>query len=66
MSGPRVQRWLDNYSINGMLRSVNWTGDALNETIIAEIAALPRDMRAKFEHISNMIGAFGLERMREP
>ena len=45
---------------------MNWTVEALNETIIAEIAALPRDMRAKFEHISNMIGAFGLEQMREP
>lgn len=28
--------------------------------------ALPKDMRAKFEHIVKMIESFGLERMREP
>ena len=27
---------------------------------------LPKDMRAKFEHISRMIASFGLEKMREP
>ena len=31
-----------------------------------EVAALPRDMRTKFERIVTMIEANGLERMREP
>lgn len=32
----------------------------------AELLALPRDMRAKFEHIVHLIESFGLERAREP
>lgn len=43
-----------------------WTVGYLDETVRAEIVALPRDMRAKFEHIVKMIESFGLERMREP
>ena len=38
----------------------------LNEAVTAEVAGLPKDMRAKLEHISRMIAAFGLEKMREP
>jgi phage-related protein len=45
---------------------VSWTVEALNDAVIAEIEALPKDMRAKFEHISLMIMSFGLEKMREP
>ena len=33
---------------------------------MAEVRALPQDMRTKFERIVNMIEAHGLERMREP
>ena len=43
-----------------------WTVEALNEVVAAEVAELPKDMRAKFEHISRMIASFGLEKMREP
>jgi phage-related protein len=43
-----------------------WSVEALNETVMAEIVALPKDMRAKFEHISRMICGLGLGRMREP
>lgn len=43
-----------------------WTVGYLDETARAEIVALPKDMRAKFEHIVKMIESFGLERMREP
>jgi len=43
-----------------------WTVEALNETVCAELAALPNDMRAKLEHITQLIEAFGLQRMREP
>lgn len=31
-----------------------------------ELVQLPRDMQAKFEHITMMIKDFGLEAMREP
>ena len=43
-----------------------WTVEALNEAVLAELAALPKDMRAKFEHITLMIENFGLQGMREP
>jgi phage-related protein len=45
---------------------MTWSVEALNETVMAEIVALPTDMRAKFEHISRMICELGLDRMREP
>ena len=43
-----------------------WTVEALNEAVLAELATLPKDMRAKFEHITLMIENFGLQGMREP
>lgn len=45
---------------------MTWTVEVLNDEVRAELAALPRDMRAKFEHIVRMIEAFGLPEMREP
>jgi phage-related protein len=45
---------------------MNWIVETLDDSVEAEIAALPKDMRAKFEHISRMIMSFGLEKMREP
>ncbi|MEP7350119.1 MAG: type II toxin-antitoxin system RelE/ParE family toxin [Sphingorhabdus sp.] len=45
---------------------MNWKVEALDDAVMAEIEALPKDMRAKFEHISRMIMSFGLEKMREP
>ncbi len=32
----------------------------------AELDVLPRDLRARFERITGMIGTFGLEHVREP
>lgn len=49
-----------------MKELTGWTVETLNEAVLAELAALPKDMRAKLEHIIHMIEAFGLERMREP
>lgn len=43
-----------------------WTVGFHSDAAIAEVQALPRDMRSKFERITNMIEANGLERMREP
>lgn len=45
---------------------MSWTVGFFNDHAIAEVEALPRDMRTKFERIVDMIEANGLERMREP
>jgi phage-related protein len=45
---------------------MNWKVEILNETVEQEIDALPEDMQAKLLRIVDMIGAMGLERMREP
>jgi len=37
-----------------------WSVEMLNETVQAEIDALPADMQAKFLQISGMIREFGL------
>jgi phage-related protein len=38
----------------------------LNETVTAELNALPDDMLARFSRIGELIRAYGIERMREP
>ncbi len=43
-----------------------WSVEVLNETVAAEIRALPDDMHAKFLRISLLIEQAGLETMREP
>jgi phage-related protein len=43
-----------------------WAVQILDDAVQAELAALPKDMRAKFEHIVNLIETFGLPRVREP
>jgi phage-related protein len=43
-----------------------WSVEMLNETVQAEIDALPADMRAKFLQISGMIREFGLENVGHP
>lgn len=45
---------------------MTWTVGFLDPAAEAELLSLPRDMRAKFEHIVHMIENFGLERVREP
>ena len=45
---------------------MSWIVEALDDIVTAELTALPRDMRAKFEHITLMIMSHGLGRMREP
>jgi phage-related protein len=42
-----------------------WTIEFLDE-VRTELNALPRDMRAKLEHIVTLIQEFGLERVHEP
>lgn len=43
-----------------------WFVEFLNETVVAEIVALPVDMRARFTNIRELIESHGLEKMREP
>ena len=43
-----------------------WTVETLNETVDAELAVLPADMRARFVRIVGLIEAFGLSRVGMP
>jgi phage-related protein len=43
-----------------------WTVETLNETVDAEIAALPVDMRARFLRIAELIQSVGLDHVSEP
>ena len=45
---------------------VSWRVEILNETIAAEIAALPADMQARFIRLSERIIQVGLESIAEP
>jgi phage-related protein len=43
-----------------------WTVETLNETVDAELAALPADMRARLTRIAELIEAVGLPSVKEP
>jgi phage-related protein len=43
-----------------------WIVDTLNETVDAELADLPADMRARLVRVSELIGAVGLPNVKEP
>jgi len=43
-----------------------WTVETLNETVDAELAELPADMRARLARIAELIEAVGLPNVREP
>jgi phage-related protein len=45
---------------------VSWTLETLNETVDAEVEALPEDMRARLARIARLIEEKGLERVGEP
>ena len=40
---------------------MKWIVETLNETVDAELAALPADMRARLAHIARLIEEMGLE-----
>jgi phage-related protein len=46
--------------------NMGWTVETSNETVDAEVEALPEDMRARLARIANLIEERGLERMGEP
>jgi Phage-related protein len=43
-----------------------WTVETLNETVDAELANLPADMRARLVRISQLIESVGLPNVKEP
>jgi phage-related protein len=43
-----------------------WTVETLNETVDAEVAELPPDMRARLVRISELIESVGLPNVKEP
>lgn len=43
-----------------------WTVETLNETVDAEIEALPEDIQAAFYRLGGRIEAVGLDHIREP
>jgi len=45
---------------------IAWLVETLDETVDAELSALPPDMRARFVRIAELIEAVGLPNMREP
>lgn len=45
---------------------MGWTVETLNETVAAELEALPEDMRARLAHIAMLIEEKGLEYVGEP
>ena len=45
---------------------MSWRVEILDETVAAEIAALPVDMQARFVRLSERIVAAGLESLGEP
>jgi len=59
---PAVELYLKNEIESAM----SWRVEILNETVAAEIAALPPDIQARFLRLADHIGAAGLENLREP
>lgn len=45
---------------------MRWTVETLGPAVDAEVAALPRDMRARLAHVVSLITEFGLERTGHP
>ena len=45
---------------------MSWIVETLNDVVDGELEALPVDQRAKFLRIAELIGAKGLDRVREP
>ena len=43
-----------------------WTVETLNETVDAELGALPADMRARLARLAELIEAVGLPSVKEP
>lgn len=49
-----------------MVYSMNWSVEFLNQEVRQELEALPKDIRASFVRIVELIENFGLPKVREP
>jgi phage-related protein len=49
-----------------MMAPMAWSVETLNETVDAELAELPADMRARLVRISELIESVGLPNVKEP
>ncbi len=45
---------------------MQWRVEFLNQTVLKELDGLPRDMRAKLDHIISLVEELGLHQVREP
>ena len=45
---------------------MNWSVETLNDTVDAELSALPKDMQARFVWICNLIAEHGLNNVGQP
>ena len=45
---------------------MGWTVETLNETVDAELAELPADLRARLVRMSELIESVGLPNVKEP
>jgi len=45
---------------------MSWRVEILNDIVVAEIAALPADMQARFLRLAERIASAGLESLSEP
>lgn len=54
------------YRKNEIYPGVAWQVEILNETVAAEIAALPADMQARFLRLAERIASAGLQSLGEP
>src|SRR5512145_2879244 len=51
---------------SGIIPAMAWSVATLNETVDAELADLPPDMRARLVRISELIESVGLPNVKEP
>jgi hypothetical protein len=67
LSFPRQREHfsVDN-TTSGIIASLAWTVETLNETVDVELAELPADMRARLIRISALIESVGLPNVKEP
>lgn len=48
------------------MMATHWRVEILNRTVVEELESLPRDMRAKLDHVVHLIEELGPHQVREP
>jgi len=65
-SGVSHRPVLSGDTISGMIGTMPWSVETLNETVDAELAELPPDMRARLVRTAELIASLGLPNVKEP